>query len=702
MIDPQKPNYLSTPVHPSRRRFQYQADHPPASPVVTIITPFYNTGAVFHETAVCVFNQSLQDWEWLIINDGSDDPDALAILDHYAQLADPRIRIIHQINNQGLSAARNKGALHAQSQFLFFVDGDDLIEATLLEKCLWCLLSKPALSFINSFTVHFGSKEDVSKSDFGERERFLVENCATSNFMIRKIVYQAVGGCDIDIRDGMEDWDFWLRCASKGYWGDTIPEYLFWYRRRQNHEQRWTNWGDSQKFEQFRDSLHIKYSTLVEQGMPSLATAAPTMYSEQSLWLPVDNSLKKNKKRIMLLVPWFAIGGGDKFNLDLIGQLVDRHDCDVTLVATNTYGDTWSNIWLPVFAKLSSDLFVLKHFLNPTDFPRFLHYLIRSRKIDSVVVTHSELGYRLLPYLRAQCPQVAFMDYVHMEIPNWMNGGFPRLSLMYQQQLDLTLTTSNHLTKWMTDRGGDPKKIETCYINIDADAWNPALFNRTAIRADLGIAQNATVITYVCRLVDQKRPQIFAKVMNALKNEHPNIICLVAGDGPERGFLEKYIEDNDLSFVKMLGAQSENEVKQLLACADIFFLPSDHEGIALAIYEAMAMGLAVVGADVGGQSELVTTGCGFLLPRLNNDDAEIQAYTATLSMLIKDPQRCRRVGQMAQLRIRDHFSLNAMGDFFMQAIQRACEITRTHPPARIPQDLANTWALEVIRLPVQS
>ena len=701
MIDPQNPNYLNTPVHANRRRFQYQADNAPNTPVVTIITPYYNTGEVFHETADCVLNQSLQDWEWLIINDGSNDPEALALLDHYAQLADPRIHIIHQVNNLGLSAARNKGALHAQSQFLFFMDSDDLIEATLLEKCLWCLLSNPQVSFVNSYTVGFGAEKYLWEGNFSERERFLAENRVNPNFMIRKIVYHTVGGCDIEIRGGMEDWDFWLRCASKGYWGYTIPEYLFWYRRRQNHEQRWQSWGDPTKFAQFQNGLRIKYSPLWQQGMPRLDPPSPEIYSDQSLLLPFDNLLKKNKTRVLLLVPWFALGGADKFNLDLIGQLVDRHNCEVTLVATNTHGDTWSNIWLPVFAKLSSDIFILKHFLNRTDFPRFLHYLIRSRKIDSVIVTHSELGYQLLPYLRSQCPHVSFIDYVHTELPEWMNGGFPRLSLMYQQHLDLTLTTSNHLKNWLIARGGNFQKIETCYINIDANDWNPALFNRSDLRANLGIAQNTTVITYVCRLVAQKRPQMFAQVMKALKTDHPNIICLVAGDGPDSNFLEKYIKDNDLNFVRMLGAQNESEIKQLLACADIFFLPSDYEGIALAIYEAMAMGLAVVGADVGGQSELVTTGCGFLLPRVNNDAAEIQAYTATLSILIRDQQRCRRVGQMAQQRIRDHFSLTAMGDFFMQMIQRACETASAHPPARIPYDLANTWALEVIRFYAQ-
>ena len=36
--------------------------------------------------------------------------------------------------------------------------------------------------------------------------------------------------------------DFWLHCASQGYWGTTLPEYLDWYRRRTNHNERWGTW----------------------------------------------------------------------------------------------------------------------------------------------------------------------------------------------------------------------------------------------------------------------------------------------------------------------------------------------------------------------------------------------------------------------------------------------------------------------------
>ncbi len=75
---------------------------------MTITTAFFNTGEVFRDTARCVFGQSLQAWEWVIVNDGSSDPAALALLEEFRSI-DPRVRVVDHPRNMGLSAARNTG-----------------------------------------------------------------------------------------------------------------------------------------------------------------------------------------------------------------------------------------------------------------------------------------------------------------------------------------------------------------------------------------------------------------------------------------------------------------------------------------------------------------------------------------------------------------------------------------------------------------
>ena len=67
MIDPSDPDFTFTPVSPDRPAFGYLVEHPDAQPRVTIVTPYYNTGKIFHETARSVLGQSLQAWTWLIV-----------------------------------------------------------------------------------------------------------------------------------------------------------------------------------------------------------------------------------------------------------------------------------------------------------------------------------------------------------------------------------------------------------------------------------------------------------------------------------------------------------------------------------------------------------------------------------------------------------------------------------------------------------
>ena len=109
---------------------------------MTIVTPYYNTGAIFHDTARSVLRQSFQQWEWIIVNDGSTDPEALAILDSYRN-TDTRIRVIDHEVNQGPSAGRNTAYRAARADYVVQLDTDNMLEPTAIEKWIWLLESYP-------------------------------------------------------------------------------------------------------------------------------------------------------------------------------------------------------------------------------------------------------------------------------------------------------------------------------------------------------------------------------------------------------------------------------------------------------------------------------------------------------------------------------------------------------------------------------
>ena len=685
-----QPDYSNTPVSPRRPSYGYAPADPDAPPAVSIVTPYFNTGTVFEETARSVLQQSFQQWEWLIINDGSTDPQYLAQLEPY-RTRDPRIRVIDHDQNRGLSAARNTGYRHARTPYVALLDSDDLLEPTAIEKWVWCLESYPEYAFVKGYTVGFGAQQYLWDKGFHNGAAFLDDNQVDSTSLIRRTVLEAAGGYDESNRGGLEDWDFWLRCADRGFWGGTIPEFHDWYRRRPTHSDRWDNWDEARGMQAFRAVLRQRYPRLWQGAFPRIELRWHLPNAPVSDELPFHNHLAAGRPRLLLLLPYLTVGGADKFDLDLVGQLV-RRGWEVTVVTTLT-GD---HSWLPRLSALTPDVFALHRFLRLVDYPRFLRYLIQSRQIEAVLISNSELGYLLLPYLRAHAPQAVFLDYCHMEEENWKSGGYPAMAVEHQGLLDLNLVSSQHLREWMFRRGADTDRIKVCHTNIDADLWAPDQAMRQATRQELGLDQDTPVLLYCGRLSEQKQPRVFAQTMLRLQTEGLRFAALVGGDGPDAAWLKRFVDDQGLAAsVSLLGAIPPERIRQLLTAADVFFLPSRWEGIALSIFEAMAVGLPVVAADVGGQRELVTPECGVLVPR-GDEQSEVQRYTMALAELLRDPQRGQAMGAAGRQRIQVHFRLDRMGETIEACLEQARSLQRTQPRPTPDLDLGRVCAAQAV------
>ena len=662
--NPNEPDFGCTPVAEGRPRFGYCPADPQATPYVSIVTPYFNAGEYFEETARSVLGQSFQQWEWLIVDDGSTETESLAVLAKYEEM-DPRIRVIRQ-ENSGPGAARNRGYAEARCEFIAQIDADDLLEATAIEKWLWFLDCYPEYSFVKGYVVGFQAEEYLWKRGFHTPGDFLTVNLAQPNSIIRKSVHKAVGGYDEDNREGFEDWDFWMRCASKGHWGGVIPEYLDWYRRRESHSERWPNWDGGKRQKAFVASLKERHPRLWRVGMPTLRTLRPKPFDAVPDRVPCKNRLSKSRHRLLMVLPWMTLGGSDRFNLDALRELQKR-GWDLSIVTT-LHGE---NLWLHEFARYTSDIFILENFLRVTDYPRFIRYLIDSRQIDTVLISHSLLGYLLLPYLRSRCPQVTYLDYCHIEEKDWLNGGYPRLGSGLQEALDLNIVSSEHLKRWMVGRGASEQRIEVCYTSIDSQRWKPDPKTRRQVRGDLGIDEESRILIYPARLCEQKQPKVFAESLLLLAAEDLDFVALVVGDGPDLGWLKAFVSKHRLKKrIRFLGEATADEMPGLMAASDLLFLPSKWEGISLSVYEAMASGLVVVAAAVGGHRELVTSDCGYLV-EVGDPDQQARQYARILGALIRDTGGCTRMGLLARDRVRRQFGVEAMGDRLVALIEQA-------------------------------
>jgi len=390
----------------------------------------------------------------------------------------------------------------------------------------------------------------------------------------------------------------------------------------------------------------------------------------------IGRTVEAGGRHVVFVIPHFAMGGSDKFTLDLARELCREQGLTVSFVSTLSREDAW---WSE-FAELSDELYPLQRFLTRPDFPRFLRDHILAKQPMAVLVTHSQLGYQLLPFLRSECPGIPFVDYLHIEEMNWRQGGYPALSLQYAQYLDRTMVSSEHLRAWMKERGGKAERISVHTTNIDPDQWNPDGHDTEALRSSIGVAPHDCLILFAGRLVEQKRPRLLAEIVRLLA-EDSNLAfhVAIAGDGPEGTWLEEFWGEHELKDrVSMLGQVAPSEMKSLLAAADVFLLPSQNEGIALALYEAMAMRCAVIGADVGGQSELVTEDCGVLVAPRVSDQAG--AYAEAVSILITDGGLRDQLSRAARSKIEAGFSLRGMGKRIADLLQQIDSSKLSRPP----------------------
>lgn len=132
-------------------------------PTISIIVPCYNVEEFLNETIECILNQTYQDWELLLVDDGSRDLTP-RICDDYAK-KDSRIKVIHK-QNGGLVSARNTGYDAATGDWHMYLDGDDWIDMDTCEKLISYLSRHTDVDIVfgNVFKswVIFPSKENGS------------------------------------------------------------------------------------------------------------------------------------------------------------------------------------------------------------------------------------------------------------------------------------------------------------------------------------------------------------------------------------------------------------------------------------------------------------------------------------------------------------------------------------------------------------
>jgi len=201
------------------------------TPKVSVVIPCYNQAQYLDESLASIFNQTYTNWECIIVNDGS--PDNTEEIARKWETKDARFIYVSK-ENGGVSSARNVGIEKANSDYILTLDADDKFEASFMEKALRVVLDNPEIGIVSSWGMFFSAdkKHQVFKSTAKSITDFLFHNGVNmGSSLYRKECWEKAGKYDGDVRNGYEDWEFYLRVSALGWKVHVIEEVLFFYRQ---------------------------------------------------------------------------------------------------------------------------------------------------------------------------------------------------------------------------------------------------------------------------------------------------------------------------------------------------------------------------------------------------------------------------------------------------------------------------------------
>lgn len=199
------------------------------SPLVSIIIPCFNQAQYLPDALYSVLEQTLSNWECIIVNDNSPDNTEQIANDFIRK--DKRFKH-HFLSNKGVAVARNEGIKMAEGNFILPLDADDKISPFYLEKAIKAFEDDSQIKVVYGNAEYFGDlsgKWDLADYNY---QSLLLDNMIYCSGIFRKSDFMKVGGYSESLVHGLEDWDFWIRLLKEDDKVVKLSEVVFFYRKK--------------------------------------------------------------------------------------------------------------------------------------------------------------------------------------------------------------------------------------------------------------------------------------------------------------------------------------------------------------------------------------------------------------------------------------------------------------------------------------
>lgn len=218
----------------------------------SIIITCFNKELYIKDSIESAINQKFNDYEILIIDDGSTD-NSLEIINSFKN--EKLIRIISQ-KNIGIVGTRNKAIKNANGKYIVQLDGDDILGENFLSSTVPVLNENINVGIVFCQTQLFGGENGIWHKGEYSLHNQLSGNLIPITALFRKEDFLKTNGYDVEFDKGLEDWDLWLSIIELGYIAIELDAVEFYYRIIENSRNSNYNVGEQNK------KIYIKHLKL--------------------------------------------------------------------------------------------------------------------------------------------------------------------------------------------------------------------------------------------------------------------------------------------------------------------------------------------------------------------------------------------------------------------------------------------------------
>jgi glycosyltransferase involved in cell wall biosynthesis len=286
--------------------------------------------------------------------------------------------------------------------------------------------------------------------------------------------------------------------------------------------------------------------------------------------------------------------------------------------------------------------------------PKILYSFFRLKKIireKNIAVIHANTRVtQVLAHLLSQATGVPYLSTCH----GFFKRRFFRLLCPYwgKRVIAISSQVKEHL---LNDFKLSAEKIEVIHHGIEMSRFREQRTeNREQRKKKLGLSEGA-VVGIIARLSEVKGHAYLIRAMPEVCVSVPEAQLVIVGEGRLKNRLLALARELGLE-KKVFFFPNSAGTRQLLALMDVFVLPSLHEGLGLALMEAMAAGVAVVGSDIGGIKTLIRQGYSGLLV----EPGEVKGLARAIVELLQQPERRKFLADNGRAFIAENFSQQEM------------------------------------------